>query len=89
LRRGFTLIELLVVMSIITIVMGVVIPKGAKMLDGFEQSLKIVQAKQSLSKARSLSFIQAKEKHIDILGNSYYISSKGVITKNEKSNADN
>lgn len=76
-------------MSIITIVMGIVVPKGAKMLDGFEKSLKIVQAKQSLSKARSLSFIQAKEKYIDILGDSYHISSKGVITKNEKSNADN
>jgi len=85
-KAGFTLIELLVVMIIMVTIMGLVIPKGSKMLDGFQNSLNKTKDKQKLSKERSLSFLGAKEQTIDILGASYHISAKGVVTKYEKSN---
>ena len=88
-KRAFTLIELLVVMMIITVVMGLVVPKGSKMLDGFTKSLEVTKEKQRLSKERSLAFIRANEIDIDILGISYHISSKGVLTKHEKSDDNN
>ncbi len=88
-RRAFTLIELLVVVVILILVMAMIAPKGAKMLGAFERSMKNTKDKQKLSYERSDAFLQAREKNIDILGASYRISSKGVITQYEKSNDNN
>lgn len=85
-RKGFTLIELLVVMIIMTTIMAMVVPKGSKMLDSFSKNLEITKERQKLSKERSLSFIQGEEKNIDILDNSYHISSKGLLTKLKQNN---
>ncbi len=84
-RKAFTLIELLVVVVILTLVMAMTAPKGAKMLESFERSMQNTKERQKLSYERSDAFLQAKEKNIDILGFSYHISSKGVITQYEKS----
>ncbi len=85
-KKGFTLIELIVVMVIMTILMSMVMPKGSKMLESFERNLQKTKDTQKLSKERSMAFIYAKEKTIDILNATYHISSKGVLTKYEKSN---
>ena len=85
-RKAFTLIELLVVMIIITVVMGMVVPQGSKMLDSFQKSIEKTKDQQKLSKERSYAFIRAQETNIDILDAHYHISSKGVLTKYEKSN---
>jgi len=85
LRSAFTLIELMVVMIIMTLLMAMIAPSGAKMLDSFEKSIQITKDKQELSKQRSISFLQAQEQNIKIAGKIYHISSKGVITKHEKS----
>ncbi len=76
----------MVVMVILTVLMAMVVPKGSKMLDSFQRSIQVTKDKQTLSKKRSLAFLQAKETTIDILGFSYHISDKGVMTKYEKSN---
>ena len=70
-------------MIIMTTIMAMVMPKGSKMLDSFSKNLEITKDKQKLSKERSLAFLQAKEKTIDILDASYYISEKGFLTKLE------
>lgn len=85
-RSAFTLIELMVVMIILVIIMAMVIPKGSKMLDSFEKSVQKTKDKQKLSKARSMSFLQAKEQDLNISKKFYKISAKGVITEYEKSN---
>lgn len=68
------------------VVMSVVVPNGAKMLSSFEKKLEITKDTQKLSKERSMAFIQAKESTLEILDATYHISSKGVLTKYEKSN---
>lgn len=84
-RGAFTLIELLVVMVIMVLVVGMVGPQGAKLLDDFKKYEKNEQEMQQLSKERSMCFLQAKEKTLNILNTTYHISSKGVLTKYEKS----
>jgi len=88
-RSGFTLIELMVVMVIMTVVMGLIIPKGSKMLDSFQNYISKTKDMQTLSKERSMAFIEAKEKTLNILDSNYHISSKGVLTKYETSNDNN
>ena len=78
-RKAFTLIELLVVMIIMTVIMAMIVPKGSKMLDSFQRSVQVTKDIQKLSKERSLAFIQAQAKDINISGKSYHISSKGVL----------
>jgi len=64
-----------------------VVPKGSKMLDGFQKSLETTKERQNLSKKRSESFLQAKAQHVEMSdGSSYDISAKGVLTKYEKRN---
>jgi hypothetical protein len=69
-----------------TLVMSMVIPKGAKMLEGFQKYISTTKDKQKLSKERSMAFIQAQEKTLQILGANYHISAKGVLTQYETSN---
>ena len=70
-----------------TVIMSMVVPKGSKMLDGFQKSLETTKERQNLSKKRSESFLQAKAQHVEMSdGSSYDISKKGVLTKYEKSN---
>lgn len=87
-KRAFTLIELLVVLVIMTVVMGLIIPQGSKMLDSFKNSVSKIQQKHQLSLDRSSAFIKAEPKKVQILGITYNISTKGVLEKDEKSNAD-
>ena len=86
-RQGFTLIELLVVMVIMVVVMGVVMPQGSKMLDSFQKQLEKKKASQEIQKQKSISFLQAKEQTIKLLGKTFIISNKGVL--HESSNDNN
>ena len=88
-RFAFTLIELLVVMVILVVVMGMVIPEGSKMLNGFEKNINKVKLKQKVSKLQSESFLDVKEQNVTVFGLYYFISTKGVITKYEKSDDNN
>ena len=88
-KQGFTLIELLVVMMILTVIMGLIVPKGSKMLDAFERTVNKLEDKHTLSQEVSKAFLGANEKFIDILDKNYYISSKGVLTEYEKINDNN
>ena len=87
-KRAFTLIELLVVLVIITVVMGLVIPLGSKMLSDFQSSIDTIKQKHTLSLDKSYAFIKSKEKNVTIKDIPYIISTKGVLLKYEKSNAD-
>jgi len=87
-KRAFTLIELLVVLVIMTVIMGLVIPQGSKMLDSFKNSVSKIQQKHQLSLDRSSAFIKAEEKKVQMDGIEYDISAKGVLEKDEKSNAN-
>ena len=78
-REAFTLIELLVVLTIMTLVMGVVIPQGAKMLSSYEHSLDRIEKKQELSDLRAKAFLQAKDLNFTDGVKRYRVSKKGVI----------
>jgi len=80
-RSAFTLIELLVVMIIMTVIMAMIAPKGSKMLDSFQKSVQKTKDIQKLSKERSLAFVRAQAKDLNISEKSYHISSKGVISE--------
>lgn len=73
-------------MIIMVVIMSLIMPKGSKMLDSFQNSLNKTKDKQNLSKERSLAFIHSEEKNLDTQDASYHISAKGVLTKYEKSN---
>jgi len=83
-RNSFTLIELLVVLVILVLVMGVVVPKGAKMLTSYEHSLQKIDQKQKLAKTKAYAFLSATDFNITQNGKIYFITKKGVIF--EKSN---
>ncbi len=78
-REAFTLIELLVVLVILTLVMAVVIPQGAKMLSGYEHSLTKIKQKQKLSKSKAKAFLQARDINLTIANKHYLILKKGVM----------
>lgn len=78
-RQAFTLIELLVVLVILTLVMAVVIPRGAKMLSSYQHSLAKIKIKQKLSKLRATAFLQAKDINVTINKKQYLFSKKGVL----------
>ncbi len=73
-------------MMILTVIMGLVVPKGSKMLESFEKTVNKLQDKHTLSQEVSKAFLHSKEKYIDILDKNYHISSKGVLTQYEKIN---
>jgi len=78
-RQAFTLIELLVVLVILTLVMAVVVPRGAKMLSSYQHSLEKIKVKQKLSKLKATAFLQAKDINITIDKKKYIFSKKGVM----------
>jgi len=84
-RTAFTLIELLVVMIIMVSIVGLVMPKGSKMLSSFEKSLDKTKEIQKLSKERSYAFFGAKNVDINLSSGNYHIPNKGVISKDETS----
>jgi prepilin-type N-terminal cleavage/methylation domain-containing protein len=78
-RKAFTLLELLVVLTIITLVMGVVVPKGSKMLSSYEHSLDRMKDKQEISKMRATAFLQAKDEKLKLKDKEYKFTKKGII----------
>ena len=86
-RGAFTLIELLVVLTIITLVMGVVIPKGSKMLSSYQHSLDKMEDNHKLSKLRAEAFLEADDKNITIANKHYVITKKGVVFENSDDNS--
>ncbi|ADN08318.1 hypothetical protein Saut_0269 [Sulfurimonas autotrophica DSM 16294] len=85
-REAFTLIELLVVLVILTLVMAVVIPQGAKMLSSYGHSLTKIKTKQKLSKDKAKAFLQAKDINVTIDKKNYLILKKGVMLENGHDN---
>lgn len=83
-RSAFTLIELLVVLVVLTLIMGVVVPKGAKMLQNYQKSLNKMKSEQKLSKYKAEAFLQAQDINITMGKKIYHISKKGLVF--EKSN---
>ena len=83
-RRAFTLVELLVVLAIMTVVMGVVVPIGSRMLSHFEQSLKKNKEFQKLSKMRADSFITLQEHNVTVGTHKYRTTKRGVVIETSK-----
>ena len=86
-RNGFTLIELLVVLSILVLVMGVIVPRGVKLLTSYQNSVNQVKYIQRLSTARNKAFLEAKTINISISGKYYMITSRGIV--HEETSNDN
>ena len=78
-KEAFTLIELLVVLVILTLVMAVVVPQGAKMLSSYEKSLAKIKGRQKLSKNRAKAFLQGRDINVTVNNKHYIILKKGVV----------
>ena len=78
-RNGFTLIELLVVLTIVTLVMGVVVPKGVKLMSSYEHSLDRMEDLRNISEQRAKAFLLAKEISLNIGNKQYLFTRKGEI----------
>lgn len=61
--------------------MAVVVPQGAKMLSGYENSLAKIKAKQKLSKSKAEAFLQAKDINVTLNNKHYLILKKGVVVE--------
>jgi len=85
-RRAFTLIELLVVLVIMVLVMGVVIPRGVKMLESYNQSLLNLEFDQNLSILRANAFLEAKKVYVTHTNKEYEITKKGIIIETGNDN---
>ena len=82
-NRAFTLIELLVVMVIIVVIMGLVMPKGAKLVSGFENEMNRVQEFHDFKLNQAYCFIKVEAKTVKFEDKIYKISKKGVVTEDE------
>ena len=80
-KSGFTLIELLVVLLLMTIVLSITVPRGAKLFKQFQDYIKKVENKHQLNQDQAFAFIEAKEKNCIINDVNYTISVKGVLHK--------
>jgi len=78
-RNAFTLIELLVVLTIITLVMGVVVPKGIKLLNSYDHSLNDMQEKQDMVHLRAEAFLSSTDKKGKFLGEEFLFTKKGEV----------
>jgi len=84
--KAFTLIELLIVLVIMVLVMGVVVPQGAKMLDRYNKYFDKVQAKQKLSQSKAYAFLTLKEQYNSIEDVNYTTNIKGIIIEKSYDN---
>ncbi|MCF6207575.1 MAG: prepilin-type N-terminal cleavage/methylation domain-containing protein [Sulfurovum sp.] len=80
-RRGFTLIELLIVLVIMVLVMGVVVPMGAKMLDSYEKRFAKMEKKADLYRSKAYAFFTLQEREFHIDAKHYTATIKGVIVE--------
>ncbi len=77
-RGAFTLIELLVVLVIVTLVMGVVIPRGAKMLSGYQRTTARLKSEENLSRMRARAFLELHEYNVTVDGIRYRCTMEGI-----------
>ena len=77
-RSAFTLIELLVVLAIMTLVMGVVIPQGSKMLLGYEHTMNRLKEEENLSRMRARAFLENQEYNVTVEGILHRCTIEGV-----------
>ncbi len=78
-RPAFTLIELLVVIVIIVVIMGMVMPVGKKLLQGFESLSQVSEETHQLQMAKAYAFIEGTPKDINLSIGDYHITEKGVV----------
>ncbi len=85
-RDAFTLIELLVVLVILTLIMGVVVPQGAKMLHRYEKKLDKMKQKHQLGMLQAKAFLSVQEYNMTIENTIYRISKKGIVFETRNDN---
>ena len=78
-RPAFTLIELLVVVVIMVVVMGMVMPVGKKLLQGFENLSQVSEDNHKLQITKAYAFIEATPKDLNLSIGRFHISEKGVV----------
>jgi len=80
-RHAFTLVELLVTIAMLAVIMGVVVPMGAKMLSRFEKRLARIERDQNLSHTRAEAFLKARDTNLTLDKHRYHIDARGVVIK--------
>lgn len=85
-KKAFTLIELLVVLVIMVLIMAVVVPQGAKILNRYNKNLQKLKEKQKLIKSKGNSFLTLEEKIYIIENKKFTTTIKGIIIEKSYDN---
>jgi len=72
---------------IIVVIMGMVMPVGKKLLQGFESISQVSEETHKLQMTKAYAFIEAEAKDINLSIGNYHITKKGVV--HALSNDDN
>jgi len=60
-KKSFTLIELLIVLAIVSLIIGLVAPKGAKLLDSINNKIEKKLKADKVNQAKYEAFLSEKE----------------------------
>jgi prepilin-type N-terminal cleavage/methylation domain-containing protein len=82
-RNGFTLIEVLVVLVLLTIIMGVIVPAGSKMLGQFSETAQSAERNVDQQMLRLKAFIHAQDTNVSFEGRQYTYKANGVVLIHE------
>ena len=77
-RQGFTLIELLVVIVMLTLVMSVVVPSGAKVLDQSKVVFDNAVRKYTFQLQRMEAFSSGVSREVVYAGQTYRLKPNGI-----------
>jgi len=85
-RNGFTLIEILVVITMLSILMMLIAPSGAKMVESVDNFITKKNEEKAVEKLQFQAFLRAKEinatsQKILQKFNIEYITAKGLMVK--------
>ncbi len=82
-RSAFTLIEILVTMVLLTVIMGVVVPTGYKMLEQFTAIVDRSQAENAIQIKRMEAFSSATQLEMNYDHRHYLLRKNGMVEVHE------
>lgn len=82
-RGAFTLIEVLVTLILLSAVMAIVVPYGAKMLERFTDVLARAEADVDQQLLRLDAFVHAEDVNVTFEGKRYTYKANGVVLIHE------
>ena len=83
-KAAFTLIEILITLILLSLVMGIVVPSGVKLLDQFSLIVKKQQEETLFQLKRANAFAASERVEALYLGKRYTIKPNGILLYHEQ-----